>query len=140
VVVAHRLSRRSTVVGLVVTGPLGGGWWWRWPHGELASKESGSASLAPSLGARVPVGQPRGPIQIRVVCLYNDLGGVDSGTGMTSIGSTCSSSSPAASSSSSSSMTSISPSPSPGDENTGCHCATGYGHGLVPWTVHGSSR
>jgi hypothetical protein len=29
--------------------------------------------------------------------------------------------------------------PFTGDENTGCHCATGYGHGPVPWMVHGGS-
>jgi hypothetical protein len=129
--------------GVVVTGPLGGGGVGGGHTTDLASGESGPTSLVPSLGARVPMGRPCGPIRILVICLYGDLGGVDSGTGMTSttplslstmVMMTTSSSSPAASSSSSS------PSPSPGDENTSCHCATGYGHGPVPWTVHGGSR
>jgi hypothetical protein len=136
--------------GVVVTGPHGGGGGGGRHMADPASRKFGPASLAPSLGTRVPVGRPRGLIRIRDVCLYGDLGGVDSGTGMTSTGSlslsmtvtvtmSSSSSSPAASSSSSS-MTSSFPSPSPSDENTGCHCATGYGHRAVPWTAHGGSR
>jgi hypothetical protein len=135
--------------GVVVIGPLGGGGGSGGHTADSASGDSGPASLAPSHGARVPVGRPRGPIQICAVYLYDDLGGVDLGTGMTLTGSsslsttatttTSSSSSPTASSSSSS-MTSSSPSPSPSDENTGFHCATGYGHGPIPWTVHGGSQ
>jgi hypothetical protein len=135
--------------GMVVTGSLGGGGGGGGHTADPTSGEFGSASLAPSLGARVPVGRPHGLIQIHVVGLYDDLGGVDSGTGMTSTGSsslsmtatttTSSSSSSLTTSLSSSSMTS-SPSPSPSDENTGCHYATGYVHGPVPWTTHGGSR
>jgi hypothetical protein len=126
--------------GVVVTGPLegaGGG------SGHTADP-GGPTSLAPSLGARVSVGRPRGPIWIHAVCLYGDLDGVDSGIGMTSIGlsslSMTATTTTSSSSSSSSSTTSSLPSPSPGDENTGCHCATGYEHGPVPWKVHGGSR
>jgi hypothetical protein len=137
--------------GMVVTGPLGGGGGGGGHTVDPTSGESGPASLAPSLGARVSVGRPRGLIRIRAVGLYDDLGGVDSGTGMTSTGSSSlsmtattttssSSSSSLTTSLSSSSMTSSSPSPSPGDENTGCHYATGYVHGPVPWTTHGGSR
>jgi hypothetical protein len=62
-----------------------------WSYGgghtsDPVSYETGLAFLAPSRGARVPVGRPRGPIRIHVVWLYGDLGGVDSGTGMTSTG------------------------------------------------------
>jgi hypothetical protein len=83
-VVARCLRRRSTVV---VTGPLGGDGAGGCHTADPVSGESGPTSLAPTLGARVPVGRPRGPIRIRVVCLYDVLGGVDSDTGMTSIGS-----------------------------------------------------
>jgi hypothetical protein len=65
--------------GVVVTVPLGGG-----GGGHTAnpdSGESGLASLAPILGARVLVGRPSGAIQIHAVYLYDDLGGVDSGIG-----------------------------------------------------------
>jgi hypothetical protein len=135
--------------GVVVTGPLGGGGGGSSHTADPASRESESASLAPSLGTRVPVGRPCGLIRIRDICLYGDLGGMDSGTGMTSTGllslsmtvtTTMSSSSSSPAASSSSSMTSSSPSPSPSDENTGCHCATGYGHRVIPWTAHGGSR
>jgi hypothetical protein len=60
---------------------------------DLVSGEIRSASPAPVLGARVPVGRPRGPIWIRVVYLYASRGGVQSGTNMTLIGSSSSSSS-----------------------------------------------
>jgi hypothetical protein len=97
--------------GVVVAGPL------RCDGGDSghaadpASRESGLASLAPSLGARVSVGRPRGPIRIRAICLYSDLGGVDSGTGMTSTGSSSLSTTVTmtTSSSSSSPVTSSSP-------------------------------
>jgi hypothetical protein len=95
--------------GVVVTGPLGGGGGGGGHTTDPTSRESGPASLAPSLGARVPVGRPRGSIRIRAVCLCDDLGGMDLGTEMTLTGSsslsmtamtTTSSSSPAVSSSS----------------------------------------
>jgi hypothetical protein len=73
--------------GVVVTGPLRGSGGGDGHTTNLAYGESGPALLAPSLGARVPVGRPRGPTWIRVVCLYGDLGGVDSGTEMTLTGS-----------------------------------------------------
>jgi hypothetical protein len=138
--------------GVVVIGPLEGSGGGGGHTADPTSGEFGLASLAPSLGARVPVGRPCGPIRIRVVFLYGDLGGVDSGTRMTPTGlsslstmattttSSSSSSLAASSSSSSSSTTSSSPSPSLGDENTGCHCATGYGHVPIPWMAHGDSR
>jgi hypothetical protein len=109
--------------GVVVTGPLGGSGGGGGHMADPTSGESGPASLAPSLGARVLVGRPRGPIWIRAICLYGDLGGVDSGTEMTLTGSlslsmtatttTSSSSSSPTASSSSSSMTSSSPSHHP---------------------------
>jgi hypothetical protein len=112
---------------VVVTVPLDGGG----GGGHTAdpvSRESGLASLAPILGARVLVGQPCGPIRIRVVYLYDGLGGVESGTGMTSTGSSSlSTTTTTTTSSSSSSVTPSSPSPSPDDVNTSCLCATGYG-------------
>jgi hypothetical protein len=123
--------------GVVVAGPLGGSGGSGGHTVDPASGESGPASLAPSLGARVSVGRPRGLIWIRVVCLYGDLGGVDLGTGMISTGSsslsstamtTTSSSSSSTTTSSSTPVTSSSPPPLPGDEDTGCHCVTGYGH------------
>jgi hypothetical protein len=131
--------------GMVVTGLLGGCGGGGGHTEDPTSRESRPASLAPSLGARVSVGRPCGPIRIHVVCLYIDLGGVDSGTGMTSTGSSSlsttatttkssSSSSPTASSSSSS------PSPSPGVENIGCLYATGYGHEPIPWMTQGGSH
>jgi hypothetical protein len=108
--------------GVVVTGPLRGGGVGGGHTADPTSGESGPTSLVPSLSARVLMGRPCGLIRIRVICLYGDLGGVDSGTGMTSttpmVTMTTSSSSSSAASSSSSSMTSSSPSPSPGDENT----------------------
>jgi hypothetical protein len=74
--------------GMVATVPLGGSGGGGGSHtADPDSKESGLASLAPILGARVPVGQPRGLIRIHAICLYDSLGGVDSGTGMTSTGS-----------------------------------------------------
>jgi hypothetical protein len=135
--------------GVVVIGPLGGGGGGGGHTVDPPSGESRSASLAPFLGARVLMGRPCGSIRICVVCLYDDLGGMDSAIEMTSTGSssltttatttTPSSSSSLVASSSSSLMTSSSPSPSPGNENTDCHCTTEYGHGPVPWTAHGSS-
>jgi hypothetical protein len=91
---------------------------------DTVSDESGLASLASILGARVPVGQPCGPIWIRVVCLYDGLGGVDSETGMTSTSLSSLSIMATTTTSSSSSSATPSPSPTPGDENTGCLCAT----------------
>jgi hypothetical protein len=128
--------------GVVVTGPLGGGGGGVDHTSDSVSYETGLDFLAPSCGARVPVRQPHGPIRIHAVWLYGDLGGVDSGTGMTSTGSSSLSMvvTTTTSSSSSSSMTSSSPSPSPGDENTSYHCATGYGHGPIPWMAQGGSR
>jgi hypothetical protein len=131
--------------GMVVAGPLGGGGGGGGHTTDLTSREFEPASLAPSLGARVPVGRPRGPIQIRAICLYIDLGGVDSGTEMTSIGSSSLSTTTMMTTSSSSLMTSSSslstssPPPLPDDEDTGCHCVTGYGHMPVPWMMHGGS-
>jgi hypothetical protein len=122
--------------GVVVTVSLGGG-----GGGHTAnpdSGESGLASLAPILGARVPVGRPSGLIQIHVVYLYNDLGGVDSGIGMTSTDS--SSLSTTAVMITSSSSSSVTPSPSLGNVNIGCLCATRYGNGVMPWMVQGGSR
>jgi hypothetical protein len=55
-----------------------------------------SVSLTPIYDARVPVGQPLGLIRIRAICLYADLLGGDSGTGMTLINSSPSSSSASA--------------------------------------------
>jgi hypothetical protein len=125
--------------GVVVTVLLGGGG----GGGHTAdpdSRESGLASLAPILGARVPMGRPRGSIRIRAVCLYGGLNGMDSGTGMTLIvSSSLSTTATTTTSSSSSSVTPSSPPPSPGDVNTGCLCATGYGHGPMPWIAQGGS-
>jgi hypothetical protein len=130
--------------GMVVTGGCGGG-----HTSNPILDENRSVSCAPSRGARVPVGRPRGPIRIRTVWLYGDLDGVDSGTGMTSSDSSSlsmmvttatSSSSSSTASSSSSPTTASSPSPSPGDEDTGCHCATEYGHRPIPWTAHGGPQ
>jgi hypothetical protein len=73
--------------GMVATVPLGGSGGGGSHMADPDSKESGLASLAPILGARVPVGQPRGLIRIHAICLYDSLGGVDSGTEMTSTGS-----------------------------------------------------
>jgi hypothetical protein len=108
---------------------------------DPVSDESRLASLASILGARVLVGQPCGLIWIRVVCLYDGLSGVDSGTGMTSIGSSSLSTTTTMTMSSSSSLAiPSSPSPSPGDENTGCLWATRYGHRPIPWMAQGGSR
>jgi hypothetical protein len=125
--------------GMVVTVPLYGG-----GDGghtiDPVSGESGLASLAPILGARVPVGRSRGLIRICVVCLYNGLGGVDSGTEMTlTASSSLSTMATMTRSSSPSSVTQSSPSPSPGDVNTCCLCATGYGHKPMPWMAQGGS-
>jgi hypothetical protein len=79
--------------GMVVTGPLGGGGGGGGHTSDPVLGEIRSASPAPVLGARVPVGRPRGPIWIRVVYLYASRGGVQSGTNMTLIGSSSSSSS-----------------------------------------------
>jgi hypothetical protein len=128
------------VRGVVVAGPLGGDGGGGGHTAYPASRESGPASLAPSLGARVPVGQPRGLIQIHVVCLNDGLGGVDSSTEMTLTGPSSLSTTATTTTSSCSSMTDSSPSPSPSDEDIGCHCATGYGHRPIPWTAHGRSR
>jgi hypothetical protein len=143
-------SPLDSVGGVVVASPLGCGGGGGGHTADLASGVSEPASLAPSLGARVPVGRPRGPIQIHAIYLYDDLGGVDSGTRMTSTDSsslsttttTTSSSSSSSSSvtSSSSPATSSSPPPLPGDEDIGCHYIIGYGHGPVPWMMHGCSR
>jgi hypothetical protein len=73
--------------GVVVTGPLRGGGGVSGHTADPTSRDSEPASLAPSLGARVPVGRPRGSIRICVVFLYNDLGGMNPGTGMTLTGS-----------------------------------------------------
>jgi hypothetical protein len=124
--------------GVVVTVSLGGG-----GGGHTAnpdSRESGLASLAPILGVRVPVGRPSGLIQIHVVYLYNDLGGVDSGIGMTSTGSSSLSTTATTITSSSSSSVTPSPSPSLGNVNIGCLCATRYGNGVMPWMAQGGSR
>jgi hypothetical protein len=122
--------------GVAVRGGGGGG-----SHTpDPISDESELASLASILDARVPMGRPSGPIQIRVVCLYSGLGGMDSGTGMTLIGSSSLSiTTTTTMSSSSSSATPPSPSPSLGDENTGCLCATRYGHRPIPWMAQGGS-
>jgi hypothetical protein len=48
--------------GVVVTSPLRGGGGGSGHTTDPASGESMPASLAPSLGARVPVGRPHGPI------------------------------------------------------------------------------
>jgi hypothetical protein len=134
--------------GMVVAGPLRGGGGGSGHTTDPISGESGPASLAPSLDARVLVGRPRGPIRIRVVCLYVDLGGMDSGTEMTSTGSSSlsmtaamtTSSSSSSTISSSSLATSSSPRPLPGDEDTNYHCVTGYGDRPIPWMTHGGSR
>jgi hypothetical protein len=95
---------------VVVTGPLGGSGGGGGHMADPTSGEPGPASLAPSLGARVLVGRPRGPIWIRAICLYGDLGGVDSGTEMTLIGlSSLSTTVTTTTSSSSSSSSSSSP-------------------------------
>jgi hypothetical protein len=123
--------------GAVVTGLLGGG-----GGGHTSYPVSGEirqASLAPVCSARVPMGRPHGSIQIRVVCLYAGRGDVESGTDMTSIGSS-SSSATATSTTSSSSVTPSSPSLILGDDNTGCLCATGRGHEPIPWMVQGISQ
>jgi hypothetical protein len=125
--------------GTVVTGPLGGGGGGGDSHmPDPVSYEFGLVSLASILGARVPMGRPHGPIRIHAVCLYTGLGGMDSGTGMTSTGS--SSLSTTATTTMSSSSSSVTPSPSPGDVNTGCLCAIGYGHGPMPRMAQGGSR
>jgi hypothetical protein len=118
--------------GAVVTGPLGGGGGGGGHTTDMVSGEFRSASLALILSARVSVGRPRGPIRIRVVCLYACCGGVESGTGMTSIDSSSSSATATSTTSSSSSIPS-SPSLIPGDDNIGCLCATGYGHKPILW-------
>jgi hypothetical protein len=106
---------------------------------DPVSDEFGLASLVSILGDRVPVGQPRGPIQIRVICLYAGLGGVESGTGMTSTGSS-SLMATVTTTTSSSSATPSSPSLIPGEDNISCLCVTGYGHGPILWMVQGVSQ
>jgi hypothetical protein len=127
--------------GVVVTVPLGGGGGGDGHTADPDSRESRLVSLAPILGARVPVGQPYGLIRICVVCLYDGLSGVDSGTGMTlTDSSSLSTTATMITSSSSSSVTPSSPSPSLGDVNTDCLCAIEYGHGPIPWMAQGGSR
>jgi hypothetical protein len=118
---------------MVVTAPLVGGGGGGGHAADPISGESRSVSLALILGTRVPVGQPRGPIRIHVVCLYTDRLGGDSSTGMNSTGSSSSSSSTSATSTTSStsaypSSPSLSPSLRLGDDNTDHLSATGYGH------------
>jgi hypothetical protein len=74
VVVAHQWQQDL----VVVTGPLRGGGGGGGHMIDPTSGDSGLTSLAPSLGARVLVGRPHGPIWICAVYLYDDLGGVDS--------------------------------------------------------------
>jgi hypothetical protein len=129
--------------GAVVTGPLGVGDGGNGHTPDPISDETGLASLASILCAMVPVGRPRGPIWIRVICLYASCGDGELGSGMTSTGSssllvttttTTSCSSATSTSATPSAMaTPSSPSPIPGDENTGCLYTTGYGHGPIPW-------
>jgi hypothetical protein len=115
-----------TVLSVPLGGDDGGG-----GHTtDLVSDETRSTSLAPVHGAKVPVGRPRGLIQIHAIFLYTDLLGGGSGTGMTSIGSSPSSSSTTATSTTSSrSATHSSPSLSPSlglsDDNIVCLHATG---------------
>jgi hypothetical protein len=131
--------------GAMVTAPLVGGGGGGSHTTDPISGESQPASLAPVRGARGPVGRPRGPIRIRVVCLYIDRLGGDSSTGMTSTGSSSSSSSiTVTSTTSSTSVTPSSPSLSPSlgldEDNTDRHSATGYGHEPIPWMAQGGSR
>jgi hypothetical protein len=72
--------------GLVRTASPGDGGGGGGHTADLVSVESQPATLALICNARVPVGRPLGPIRIRAVCLYASLVG-DSGTGMTSTGS-----------------------------------------------------
>jgi hypothetical protein len=97
----------------VVSGMLGGGGGGGGHTVDPVLEEFMLASLAFILGARVPVGRPRGPIQIHVVCLY----------------AVSSSSTTVTSTTLSSSLIPSSPSLIPGDDNTGCLCATGMGMG-----------
>jgi hypothetical protein len=118
--------------GAVVTGSLVGSGGSGGGGGtvDLVSGESRSASLALILGARVPVGRPRGPIRILDVCLYTCRVGGESGTGMTLTGSSSSSSSAMmTSTTSSTSTTPSSPTLIPGDDNTSCLGASGMGTG-----------
>jgi hypothetical protein len=78
--------------GMVVTGPLGGGGGSGGHTADPISGESWPASLALIIGARVPVGRPRGPIRILAVCLNTGRVGGELGTAMTSTGSSSSSS------------------------------------------------
>jgi hypothetical protein len=126
----------GAVSGVPLDGGGGGG---HTPDPVL--DEFGLASLASILSAGVPVGQPRGSIQIRAVCLYAGRGDGELGTGMTLTGSssllvtvTTTLATPYAS------ATPSSPSPIPSDENTGCLYATGYEHGPIPWMAQGISR
>jgi hypothetical protein len=66
------LNSGGVVVTVRLDGGGGGG-----HTTDSVSGESGLASLAPILGARVPVGRPCGPIHIRDICLYDGLSGVD---------------------------------------------------------------
>jgi hypothetical protein len=122
--------------GAVVTGPLGGG---GGHTSDPVSDETGLASLASILGAGVPVGRPRGPILIHAIFLYDNLGGMDSGTGMTLTGSLFLSTTATTTTPPFSFSATPSPSPSPGNENTDCLYATGYGHGPIPWMAQGGS-
>jgi hypothetical protein len=127
--------------GEVVTCPLGGGGGGGSHTVGSVSGGSWPASLALILGARVPVGQPHGPIWICAVCLYAGHVGGESGTSMTSTNPSLSSSSATVTlTTSSTSMTPSSPSLILGDDNTGCLCATGYGHGPISWMAQGGSR
>jgi hypothetical protein len=105
----------------VRTAPPGGG-------GHTLYRVSGEiwpASLAPVCDARVSMGRPLGPIQIRAVYLYVGLGG-DADTGMTLTVSLSSSSSVTATSTTSSAVvTPSSPSLGLGDDNTELLSATG---------------
>jgi hypothetical protein len=78
--------------GAVVTCPIGGGGGSGGHTTDPVSRESWPASLALIIGARVPVGRPRGPIRILAVCLNTGRVGGELGTGMTSTGSSSSSS------------------------------------------------
>jgi hypothetical protein len=137
-----RWSRhRSTVV----IAPLVGGGGGSGHTADLVSSDSLLASLALILDARILVGRPQGPIWIRVVYLYADRLGGDSGIDMTSTESSSSSSSAmVTSTTSSTSATPSSPSLFPslrlGEDNIDRLSATGYGHGPVPWMDQGGSR
>jgi hypothetical protein len=77
--------------GVVLKTPLGGGGGGGGHTSDPVPGDPWPASLAPVHGARVLVGLPLGPLRIIVVCRYADLSG-ESRTGMTSTGSSSSSS------------------------------------------------